>query len=165
MKPLRISLTVTVLVFFLSLQASAITNDAYIFNIEATKTVDPDTGNTVHLSGAGQFNAIAGEVRGTGSFAVFNASGSELARGVWRATDVVSFLWLGGENRGIQNGILNITVTLYPSGGPAVPNVSMWVVCPPNEGPGEGAKLIVPGGAHFTIPLSGFTNFSIQSGR
>src|SRR5687767_14233064 len=104
MKPLRISLTVPILMFCLSLQASAITDDAYIFNIEATTTVDPDTGNTIHLSGAGQFNAIADEVRATGSFAVFNASGAVLARGIWRATDVVSFQSLGGENRGIQNG-------------------------------------------------------------
>ena len=151
------------LLFGIVVHGRATAADAtYIFNVESAKTADPDTGNVVHMAGAGQFNVTVGTVRATGSFTLFSSTDEVLARGTWRATDFVDFVSLGGPNRGIQNGVLHINVTLFPNGSTPIVGVLMGVICPPNEGPGEGVTLIVPGGPSFNVPTSGFTTFSLH---
>ena len=157
MKTFRLSIALLFLIVGLTAHAS---DGSYNFNVESAKTADSVTGNVINASGAGQFNVNTGAVRGTGAFSVSNSAGAVLARGTWRATELVDFVSLGGENRGLQNGILHINVTLFPTGGAPV-NVLLGVVCPPNEGPGEGITLIAPG-ASFNVPISGFTTFSLK---
>jgi len=156
--------TAVALLFGIAVHARATAADTiYVFNVESTRTRDSATGNVVHMSGAGKFNVTAGDVRATGYFTLFSSTGEVLARGTWRATDFVDFVSTGFLNRGIQNGVLHINVTLFPIGSTPMAGVLMGVICPPNEGPGEGVTLIIPGGASFNVPISGFTNFSLIS--
>jgi hypothetical protein len=150
----------------LALKASAVQAAAYNFNVESATATDDDTGEWIRLSGAGQFSFsdTSGSVKGHGHYKHFSTDGQVLANGTWAATEFGDFTDLGKENPGIQLGILEITVTLFPVGGPPVPGVTLTVNCMPDEGPGEGIKVEIPDGPSFLEP-SGFTLISPQPGR
>jgi len=148
----------------LALNASAAQAAFYNFNVESATATDADTAEWIRLSGAGQFSDTSGFVQGHGHFTHFSSDGQRLANGTWAATAFGDFEPLGKENPGIQLGILEITVTLFPVGGTPVTGVTLTVLCLPDEGPGEGITVELPGGQSFLEP-GGFTLISPQPGR
>jgi len=68
-----------------------------------------------------------------GSFTIFSSAGAVVARGTWQATGFTSFDAFGGPSPGIQGGVLDITVTLFPDGGTPETGVPMSVTCRVNH--------------------------------
>jgi len=147
-----------------ALNVRAVQAAVYNFNVQSATATDAATGERIRLSGAGQFSEPSGPVQGHGHFKYVSSNGQVLANGTWGATAFGDFVPLGTENPGIQLGILEITVTLFPVGGTPVPGVTLTVLCLPDEGPGEGITVELPGGRSFLEP-SGFTLISPQPGR
>jgi hypothetical protein len=135
---------------------------SFSFNLEGPALVEnPNTGETLRLTGAGTFNPSAGTVTAGGSFTHFRSDGSVFLRGTWAATTgFTSFTAFGGPNNGLQGGVLAITVTLFPDGGAPVPDVPMTITCMIFAPPGteEGVTL-----AGFTELISGTTVLHIAS--
>ena len=100
----------------------------YSFNLDPPNTAADESGNVIRVTGAGVFDT-GGAVRATGSFTIFNSAGAVTGRGTWRATDFVSFDSFGGPSPGIQGGVLEITVTLFPQGGAPITDVPMSITC------------------------------------
>ncbi len=82
------------------------------------------------------------------------------ARGTWVATAFKGFTAFGGPNNGIQGGVLNITVTLFPGGGAPVTGVPMSVTCAVNAPPGTEEGTTVDG---FTEKTGGLTLMHVVS--
>ncbi len=148
----------------LAMNASAVQAAAYNFNVESATATDTATGERIRLSGAGQFSDPSGPVQGHGHFKYLSSDGQVLANGSWGATAFGDFELIGSENPGITLGVLEITVTLFPVHGTPVTGVTLTVFCLPDEGPGEGITVELPGGQSFLEP-SGFTLISPQPGR
>src|SRR5712691_10637605 len=96
------------------IQASSTT---YSFNLLGPNTA-MDSSGTIRLTGSGNLDPTAATVVASGSFTQVNASGSVVARGTWSATHFVSCVSFGGPHPGILGGVLQLTVTLSPKGGP-----------------------------------------------
>src|SRR6266851_4549084 len=165
MKKLGTYLSVTALAAMLSILALAsvaAANDlTYSFTLSGPQAArDPNTGNTILVTGSGSFDPSAGTVIGSGSFTTFTSGGAVFSRGTWKATSFVSFHSFGGFSPGLQGGVLNITVTLSPDGGTPETGVSMVVTCrikaPPNTAP-EGIII-----GSFTETLAGHTLFHLN---
>jgi hypothetical protein len=92
--------------------------------------MDPSSGDTIGVTGAGSFDDVTGAVSGQGSYDVGNAAGQVTGRGTWVATAFGGFASQGGPNRGGQGGVLEITIALLPKGGSPVTGVPMTVICP-----------------------------------
>ncbi len=133
------------------------------FNLLGPQTAeDPSTTNTIAVTGAGSFDPSANTVVASGTFATFSASGSELSAGKWKATQFVSFEPFGGPSPGEQGGVLVITVTLFPTAGSPITNVSLTVTCLINAPPGfTGKEGVTVTGAvgNFTNSVRGATLF------
>ena len=95
----------------------------------------------------------------SGSFTQFDASGSVVARGTWSATQFVSFVSFGGPHPGIFGGVLQLTVTLSPKGGPPQTDVPMSITCIVFAPPGyeEGTTV-----GDFTEKTGGTTLFHLN---
>jgi hypothetical protein len=79
----------------------------YSFNLLGPQTAeDPSTTDTIAVTGAGSFDPSAKTVVASGTFAIFNASGSELSAGKWKATQFDSFDAFDGTISGKQGGVL-----------------------------------------------------------
>ena len=129
----------------------------YSFNMENPNTsLNPNTGQTIRLNGGGTFDTDRGAVLATGAYSVRDAGGAIIERGTWAATDYVSFEALGGVSPGLQGGVLDITVTLFPNGGTPRTNVPMTFVCPFESGVfDEGDDGTIVG--DFTVLTGGIT--------
>ncbi len=162
MKKLGTYLSVTALAAMLSILALAsvaAANDlTYSFTLNGPQAAgDPNTGNTILVTGSGSFDPSAGTVIGSGSFTIFNSGGAVVNRGTWKATSFVSFDSFGGFSPGLQGGVLNITVTLSSNAGTPV---SMAVTCRIKAPPNTGAEGIIIGS--FTNTLAGHTLFHLN---
>jgi len=129
----------------------------YSFNTENPNTsLNPNTGETIRLNGGGTFDTDHGAVLATGSYSIKDAEGQVIERGTWAATDYVSFEAQGGVNPGLQGGVLDITVTLFPKGGTPRTNVPMNFICPFESGVfDEGDDGTIVG--DFTVLTGGIT--------
>ncbi len=130
-------------------------SSTYSFNLigpnTALATFGPFKGDTIRLTGSGDFDPSSSTVTATGSFTHFCASCGGIIRGTWVATGFTSFTPYGGPNPGIQGGLLVITVTLFPDGGSPHPGAILQVSCRVNAPPGAPDEGI-------TIPNFGFTD-------
>jgi hypothetical protein len=136
-----------------AMQASSPT---YIVNLDPPNTAMDSSGNTIRVTGAGNFDPAAATVVASGSFTQFGAGGAVVARGTWSATQFVSFVSFGGPHPGIFGGVLQLIVTLSPKGGPPQTGVPMNVTCVVNAPPGyeEGTTV-----GDFTEKTGGTTLF------
>src|SRR2546428_4824980 len=114
-------------------------SSTYSFNLKgpntALATVGPFTGDTIRLTGSGNFDPSSSTVTATGSFTHYCASCGGIIRGTWVATGFTSFTPYGGPNPGTQGGLLVITVTLFPNGGFPPPRARFPNICPDNTPP------------------------------
>jgi len=140
-------------------QASSTT---YSFNLLGglhRNTAMDSSGSTIRLTGSGNFDPAAATVVASGSFTQVNASGSVVARGTWSATHFVSFVSFGGPHPGIMGGVLQLTVTLSPQGGPPQTDVPMSVTCAVFAPPGTEEGTTV---GNFTEKTGGLTLFHLN---
>lgn len=138
---------------------------AYTFTLTGPNTAEAHSGafagDTIRLTGSGAFDTAARTVVADGSFTHIKADGSVFARGTWQATAFTSFVSFGGENNGVQGGMLVIVVTLFPAGGSPVVGLTMTVTCEigsPPTGTEEGTTL-----GDFTESTGGLTLMHLAS--
>jgi len=100
---------------------AAASTPSFTFNLHVPNTAmasaGPFAGDTIRLTGGGSFNSA--NVVASGSFTIFDPSGSVVESGTWHATAFTSFVSFGGPNTGEVGGQLKITVTLTPAHGAA----------------------------------------------
>ena len=135
------------------------------------------------ITGDGGFNR--NRAHGGGTFDHFTATGSTplpiVASGTWKATDVVSFTPSPTSHGPFEGGKLVMHATFFPTGQPAIKNVTVEVDCnlgptgykvpPPGTVP-EGVVVTFPGGPVFaptnlgpTTPVTGVTVFTVGKGE
>ncbi len=139
-----------------AIQASSPT---YSFNLDPPNKAMDSSGNTIRVTGSGNFDPAAATVVASGSFTEFDASGAVVARGTWRATQFVSFVAFGGPHPGIFGGVLQLTVTLSPKGGPPQTDVPMSITCVVFAPPGNEEGTTV---GDFTEKSGGTTLFHLN---
>ena len=167
MKDVRCRLAAALLVALALAAAPAPAQGAvYGFTLMANNTAaNPDTGETIRVTGSGTFDTATGTVQGGGSYTVFGPDGRVTERGTWSANALVSFDSYGGVNPGFQAGLLMMTITAAPDGGAPVTGVPMTVLCVPEipgkEVPEEGEEGVTVG--PFSERVSGFTLFHLVS--
>ena len=131
------------------------------------------------ITGDGSFNA--NRAHGGGTFDHFQAGATLplhiVASGTWKATDVVSFTHSATSHGPFEGGVLVMHATFFPTGQPAIKNVTVEVDC--NLGPigfstgkTEGVIVTIPGGPVFaptnlgpTTPFTGVTVFTLGKGE
>ncbi len=138
------------------------------------------TSDRMIITGDGGINS--NQAHGGGTFDHFRVGGSlpltVVASGTWKANDVVSFTHSATNHGGVfEGGTLVMHATFYPTGGPAISNVTMEVDC--NLGPigfstgkAEGVIITFPRGPVFaptnlgpTTPVTGVTIFTVGEGE
>jgi len=100
-------------------------------------------GDLLRLTGSGAFDTSIGTATGGGSFTHYKPDGSVFARGIWIVTGFQSFSSYGGPNRGLQGGVLLVTVSII---GPEATfsGLTLQVSChinAPAGAPEEGTTL------------------------
>ena len=143
-------------------QATA-TGTTYGFNLIGPNLAENlGNGDVIRVTGSGEFNPSLRTASGSGSFTHRHGDGTLVAKGTWVATGFTGFDPYGGPTNGAQGGSVRIVVTLFPSGGGAVPSVPMVVTCHvgtvPGGAPEEGTQI----GA-FTESIGGLTLMHIVS--
>ena len=132
------------------------------------------------ITGDGSFNV--NQAHGGGTFDHFQVGATLplhiVASGTWKANDVVSFTHSATSHGPFEGGELVMHATFYPTGQPAITNVTVDVVC--NLGPigfsipgkTEGVTVTFPGGPVFaptnlgpSTPFTGVTVFSLGEGE
>ena len=131
------------------------------------------------ITGDGSFNG--NRAHGGGTFDHFQAGATLplhiVASGTWKATDVVSFTHSATSHGPFEGGVLVMHATFFPTGQPAIKNVTVEVDC--NLGPigfstgkTEGVIVTIPGGPVFaptnlgpTTPFTGVTVFTLGKGE
>src|SRR5438128_8755189 len=139
----------------------------------------PLTTDRMIIQGDGSFNR--NEAHGGGTFDHFQTGATLplhiVASGTWRANDVVSFTPSATSHGPFDGGELVIHATFYPTGQPAIKNVTVEVDC--NLGPigfstgkTEGVIVTIPGGPVFaptnlgpSTPFTGVTVFTVGKGE
>jgi hypothetical protein len=137
------------------------------------------TADRMIITGDGGFNG--NQAHGGGTFDHFQAGATLplhiVASGTWKANDVVSFTHSATSHGPFEGGELVMHATFYPTGQPAIKNVTVDVVC--NLGPigfstgkPEGVVVTFPGGPVFaptnlgpTTPVTGVTVFTVGKGE
>jgi len=134
------------------------------------------------ITGDGGFNA--NRAHGGGTFDHFQTGATVplhiVASGTWRATDVVSFTASPTSHGPFEGGKLVMHATFFPTGQPAIKNVTVEVDCnlgpigykvPPGNVP-EGVVVTFPGGPVFAPtnlgpeqPTTGVTVFTVGKGE
>jgi len=144
----RFALLIVIIAYPLAFAATTATASGtiYSFNLVGPNTATNGT-DTIRTTGSGSFNPDAATVSASGSFTHMLSNGSVFARGTWVATGFNSFTSFGGPNDGLQGGVLQITVTLFPNGGTPHTGVSMSITCVINS----------PGGYEEGTTVDGFT--------
>ena len=140
----------------------------------------PLTTDRMIIQGDGSFNR--NEAHGGGTFDHFQTGATLplhiVASGTWKANDVVSFTHSPTSHGPFEGGELVMHATFYPTGQPAITNVTVDVVC--NLGPigfsipgkTEGVTVTFPGGPVFgptdqgpAKPFTGVTVFTVGKGE
>jgi len=155
------------LAFSLPIMAAQASSSAISFNLigpnTALATVGPFSGDTIRLTGSGNFDPSSSSVTASGSFTHYCASCGGIIRGTWVATGFTSFKSYSGPNPGTQGGLLVITVTLYPDGGSPHPGASLHVSCRVNAPPGAPDEGIAIPNFGFTESTGGHTEFHMNA--
>jgi len=131
------------------------------------------------ITGDGSFNG--NEAHGGGTFDHFQTGATLplhiVASGTWKANDVVSFTHSPTSHGPFEGGVLVMHATFFPTGQPAIKNVTVEVDCNLgpigfNSGKTEGVIVTVPGGPVFaptslgpTSPFTGVTVFTVGKGE
>lgn len=138
-------------------QGGGFTNEAEqrIFRVVAVSDAGVDADGVHHriaLSGDGKFTA--NHVNASGTFVHFDQAPEGtpkpiLASGNWKARKVLSYSGSLGAAGGIDAGILEVEVDLFPEGGSAITGI-LRIVCNIGfagimTGEPEGYKLTIPG--------------------
>lgn len=140
--------------------ALASKSTAFSFNFTGPNTALASAGDfagdTIRVTGSGNFDTAAATVEASGSFTIKQQDGTVVMRGSWDATGFTSFTAFGGPNNGLQGGVLQITVTLTPDSGTPLTGQTMIVNCVINGPPGleEGTTV-----GDFTKRTGGSTLF------
>jgi len=132
------------------------------------------------ITGDGGFNA--NKAHGGGTFDHFQTGATLplhiVASGTWKANDIVSFTSSPTRHGPFEGGVLVMHATFFPTGQPAIKNVTVEVDC--NLGPigfstgkTEGVIVTFPsGGPVFaptnlgpTTPFTGVTVFTVGKGE
>jgi hypothetical protein len=161
MRRLVLLFCLVVVPFSIAAAIATAASTSFGFTLEGPVLVlNPSTGDTLRLTGSGTFDPATGTITASGSFTHRLADGSVFHRGTWAASAFTSFAGFGGPNKGLQGGILALTVTLFPDGGAPVTGVPMTITCMIFAPPGteEGVTL-----AGFTELISGTTAFHAGS--
>ena len=138
------------------------------------------TSDRMIITGDGSFNAH--RAHGGGTFDHFQTGATLplhiVASGTWRANDVVSFTHSATSHGPFEGGVLVMHATFFPTGQPAIKNVTVEVDC--NLGPigfstgkTEGVVVTFPGGGPVfgptnlgpTTPFTGVTVFTVGEGE
>jgi hypothetical protein len=135
-------------------------------------------GDTISITGEGEFSVHPKSVEAEGAFTHTTATGTVVASGTWEATELLEYQSYGcGEVFGdplpdnFCGGVVKMRVTLMPTGTSLhLPGI-LTVICvigpnPPNSinGPrSEGVTLDVPGVNNFNHSAGG-ENIYIQTG-
>jgi len=146
----RFALLIVLIAFPLAFAATTATasGTTYSFNLTGPNVAEnPTTHHTITTTGSGTFDPGAGTVSASGSFVHRLPDGSVFDRGTWVATGFTSFTGFGGPSNGFQGGYLQITATLFPSGGVPHPGIAMTITCVINS----------PGGYEEGTTVGGFT--------
>ena len=130
------------------------------------------------ITGDGSFNG--NQAHGGGTFDHFQVGATLplhiVASGTWRANDVVTFTHSATSHGPFEGGVLVMHATFYPTGQPAIKNVTVEVNCNLgpigfNTGKMEGVILTFPGGPVFgptpgpSTPFTGVTVFTLGQGE
>jgi hypothetical protein len=138
-------------------------HDHYTFLAGVTPFIEgPDeavapNGNTVSLSGSGDFTAGPNkDASGGGTYTIEDASGNTVASGTWTVSGVLGFVSYGGAD-GAFGGQLQLRVSLAGAGD-GVLTLTCLVGSPP-AGTDEGITLVLGDGWNFTKSVEGQTVF------
>jgi hypothetical protein len=131
------------------------------------------------IQGDGSFNGNA--AHGGGTFDHFQTGATLplhiVASGTWKANDVVSFTHSATSHGPFEGGVLVMHATFFPTGQPAIKNVTVEVDCNLgpigfNTGKTEGVIVTFPGGPVFgptalgpSQPFTGVTVFTLGNGE
>jgi hypothetical protein len=137
------------------------------------------TSDRMIITGDGSFNA--NKAHGGGTFDHFQTGATLplhiVASGTWKANDVVSFTHSPTSHGPFEGGVLVMHATFFPTGQPAIKNVTVEVDCNLgpigfNTGKTEGVIVTIPGGSVFaptnlgpTTPFTGVTIFTVGKGE
>jgi hypothetical protein len=137
------------------------------------------TSDRMLIDGTGGFNG--NKAHGGGSFDHFLAGTAPpalhiVASGTWKPTDVVSFTPSPTSHGPYEGGVLVMHATFFPTGQPAIKNVTVEVDCNLgpigfNTGKTEGVIVTFPGGPTFgptagpSTPFTGVTIFTVGQGE
>jgi len=146
-------------------------------NVSTVPAGQPFAGDTITVTGTGQFNITAGTASGGGTFVHRRADGTLVGEGVYVVTRFRSFQRVtpNGSLEGLgivdtigpiadaRSGIARLRVKLIAADGSMAGRATLFVHCHLPGAPdiGEGIKLIVDGGPAFTTLTSGLTLFHI----
>ncbi len=133
----------------------------YSFNVGQPPSISADqSGNTIRLTGAGTFDTVEQTVSANGAYTIRDSAGKVIEKGTYGDAEFVSFEALGGPNKGVQGGVLDITVTIFSNTGAVISGVPMEIVCPFENGAfdeDDDGTTIGP----FTQAVSGITVFHL----
>ncbi len=143
-----------------ALATAAATSTTYSFDLAtANTTVSPNggtmasPGDWISVKGSGTFDPAAKTIRAKGSFVHYNASGTIMCQGTWKATAFTGFTDFGTNDQGENGGVLSMTVTHYcTTMGMTMTGIPMTVTSTVNAPAGytEGTTV-----ADFTQPTGG----------
>jgi hypothetical protein len=146
-----------------ALAAGTATSTTYSFDLAKASTAISPSGGTIcgttmpgdwiSVTGSGTFDTAAKTIQGKGSFVHYNASGTVMCQGTWKATGYTSFTDFGANDQGQQGGVLAMTVTHYcKTMGMTMTGIPMTVTSTVNAPAGytEGATV-----GDFTQPTGG----------
>jgi len=187
----RASVLVAILTLAVSmlLPATALADSAthtYAFLLELPNVSEAPNGDRVAITGEGEFsvhpNAI---IEGMGHFTHTNASGTVLATGMWRATELLDYQSYGcgvvhnfptpGATTPLPpnfcGGMVKMRVVATPNRTTLQIDAILTIFCiigpnPPNshdDPSGEGVHLVVPGIINFNKIVEGMNVYMQQS--
>jgi hypothetical protein len=175
-KRFGILVVVAVAAFFLppgSALASSSTR-TYLLELEAPNTAQAPNGDSVAITGEGQFSVHPKSVEADGTFTHTDSGGNVLARGTWTATKLLTYQSYGcGVVFGTPippdfcGGRVMMRVLLAPQGTnlqiPAILSVYCVIGDKRPSSVEEGVRLVVPGHINFN-QVTGGDNVYIQTG-
>ena len=186
----RASVLVAILTLAVSmlLPATALADSAthtYAFLLELPNVSEASNGDSVAITGEGEFSVNPNSAEGTGTFTHTNASGAVLGGGTWRATDLLEYQSYGcgvvhnfphpGDTTPLPpdfcGGAVKMRIDATPTGTTLKIGAILTIFCiigpnPPNshdDPSGEGITLVVPGIINFNKIVEGMNVYMQMS--
>lgn len=140
--------------------------ETFLLELEVPNTAVAPNGDTVAITGEGEFSVFPNSIEAEGAFVHTDSAGAILASGTWAATSLMSYQSYGcGVVFGtpippeLCGGKLMMAVSLTPSGTTLQIPAMLTVFCVIGDHvPGsaeEGVRLNVPGIINFTHATGG----------